>query len=68
MNKITLVDLVEKKGQTFVADKLGVSTPAISKAIKAGRLITITVRPDDTYEAEEHRPFPSQNRAGVGAA
>ncbi len=65
MTQIPLPDLVAEKGQTFVAKALGVSSPAISKALSAERTIVVTVLPDGTFEAQELRPFPSQVRRGV---
>lgn len=65
MNQIPLPDLVAEKGQTFVAKALGVSPPAISKALSAERTILVTAHPDGTYEAQELRPFPSQPRKSV---
>lgn len=60
MNKVHLQKLVAEKGQVFVAKALGVSPPAISKAIKTQREILITVNDDGNYEATELRRFPSQ--------
>lgn len=65
MTQIPLPDLVAEKGQVFVAKALGVSPPAISKALSAERTIVVTVHPDGTFEAQELRPFPSQSRRGV---
>lgn len=60
MRKITIADFVVEKGQTAAAKLLGVSPPAIHKAIKANRNITLTIRPDGSLEsALEKRPFPA---------
>lgn len=60
MNQVTLPELVAEKGQSAAAKALGVSAPAISKALSAERTIIVTVHPDGTCEAQEMRPFPSQ--------
>ncbi|SEI41703.1 Cro protein [Azotobacter beijerinckii] len=60
MEKISLPDLVAKKGQASVARALGVSPASIAKAISAGRNIVVTVQDDGSCEAQETRPFPSQ--------
>ncbi|MNZ86122.1 Cro [compost metagenome] len=62
MKQIPLLELVAEKGQSAVAKALGVSPPAIAKAIGAERQIIITVHVDGTYEAHELRPFPSQQK------
>lgn len=62
MKQITLPELVAEEGQSAVAKALGVSPPAIAKAISAGREIIVTVHPDGSCEAHELRPFPSQHR------
>jgi predicted transcriptional regulator len=63
MNKTPLPELVERMGQTAVAKALGVSSPAISKALRNERDIQVIEHDDGTYTAEEIRPFPSQNTA-----
>lgn len=63
MKKTPLPELVEKIGQAAVAKALGVSSPAISKALRAERDIRVLEHADGTYTAEEIRPFPSQNTA-----
>jgi len=68
MNKDPLPELVAEKGQVFVAKALGVSPPAISKAIRAQREILVTGREDGTYEALELRRFPSQEPAKAGGS
>ncbi|MBA6044052.1 Cro/Cl family transcriptional regulator [Pseudomonas sp. SWRI22] len=66
MKKTPLPELVEKIGQTAVAKALGVSSPAISKAIRAERDIQVQEHPDGTFTAEEVRPFPSHSSALMG--
>ncbi|WP_338500991.1 Cro/CI family transcriptional regulator [Pseudomonas poae] len=66
MKKMPLPDLVERIGQTAVAKALGVSSPAISKALRAERDIQVQEHPDGTFTAEEVRPFPSQSSALMG--
>lgn len=60
MKQITLNELVEVRSQSEVARLLGVSAPAITKAIKSGRTILVTEHDDGALEAEELRPFPSK--------
>jgi predicted transcriptional regulator len=60
MKKIPLPELVERMGQSAVAKGLGVSAPAISKALKAAREILVVEHENGTLTAEEIRPFPCQ--------
>jgi predicted transcriptional regulator len=60
MKKIPLPELVERMGQSAVAKGLGVSAPAISKALKAAREILVVEHGNGTLTAEEIRPFPCQ--------
>lgn len=60
MKKKPLPNLVAEKGQTAVANALGVSPAAISKALNAGREIIVTVNRDGSMTAQELKPFPSQ--------
>ncbi|QKF52795.1 Cro/CI family transcriptional regulator [Pseudomonas graminis] len=60
MKKIPLPELVERMGQSAVAKGLGVSAPAISKALKAAREILVVEHENGTMTAEEIRPFPCQ--------
>ncbi|SIQ83237.1 Cro/CI family transcriptional regulator [Pseudomonas flexibilis] len=62
MQKIQLSELVSTKGLAAVSRALGVSPPAIHKAISVNRNIFVTVRDDGTWVAEEVRPFPSQKK------
>ncbi|MBW8353991.1 MAG: Cro/Cl family transcriptional regulator [Pseudomonas sp.] len=68
MNKTPLPELVERIGQSAVAKGLGVSAPAISKALRAAREILVTEHEDGTLTAEEIRPFPCQLPAQKSAA
>lgn len=68
MNQITLSKFVEDKGQAFVAKALGVSSPAVSKALSVNRDILVTFNADGTYEAIEVREFPSQKPKSTSAA
>lgn len=65
MKKTPLPELVNRLGQAVVAKALGVSAPAISKALVAGREIYVTEHEDGTLTAEELRPFPSQQPKSV---
>lgn len=60
MHSIPLSELVEDIGQEKAGVELGVSQGAISKALKAERVIFVTRLPDGKYSAEEIKPFPSQ--------
>lgn len=60
MKRTTLADLVAERGQAATAKALGVSAPAIAKALSAERVIFVTEHPDGSFTAEEMRPFPSQ--------
>lgn len=60
MKKALLTDVVARLGQAAVAKGLGVSPPAITKALKAKREIFVTEHPDGTLSAEEIRAFPHQ--------
>ncbi|UGV23798.1 Cro family transcriptional repressor [Hafnia phage Pocitis76] len=59
MNKMTLADYAKIHGQAKAASDFGVIQCAISKAIRAGRHIFVTVQPDGSVKGEEIRPFPS---------
>ncbi|MVV51899.1 Cro/Cl family transcriptional regulator [Pseudomonas sp. PB120] len=60
MEKISLEDLVVRLGQATVARALGVKPASIAKAIRTRRNIVVTVAEDGSFEAQETRPFPSQ--------
>jgi hypothetical protein len=60
MKRTPLPELIERIGQSAVARDLGVSAPAIAKAIKSGRVIFVIENDDGTMTGEEVRPFPSQ--------
>ncbi|MEN5258653.1 Cro/CI family transcriptional regulator [Pseudomonas protegens] len=68
MKKTPLPELVERIGQSAVAKGLGISAPAISKALRAAREILVTEHEDGTLTAEEIRPFPCQLPAQKSAA
>ncbi|EPE4838929.1 Cro/CI family transcriptional regulator [Yersinia enterocolitica] len=63
MSKMTLSDYAEIHGQAKAASDFGVIQCAISKAIRAGRNIFVTVMPDGSVKGEEVRPFPSNKKA-----
>jgi len=58
MKRTPLPELVERIGQSAVAKGLGVSAPAISKALKAARCILVVEHEDGRLTGEEMRPFP----------
>ncbi|MGV8671333.1 Cro/CI family transcriptional regulator, partial [Pseudomonas aeruginosa] len=49
-----------EKGQAEAARLLGITPPAISKALRVGRAVFVTEHDDGTFTAEELRPFPFQ--------
>lgn len=57
MQKITLSDFVDEVGQNKAAELLGVTQPAIHKAIHRARKIFV-YKTDSSVFAEEVRPFP----------
>jgi hypothetical protein len=63
MRRLTLSEFAEKHGHTKAAQLLGLSQGGLSKAIRAGRHVTVACHDDGTYSASEHRPFPSQKSA-----
>lgn len=60
MKETSLDQFVADKGQSEAARLLGVTPPAIYKAIAAGRHIRVIELSDGTFQASELRPFPSQ--------
>ncbi|AOA05663.1 Cro/CI family transcriptional regulator [Pseudomonas sp. TMW 2.1634] len=60
MKETSLDEFVTEKGQSEAARLLGVTPPAIYKAIAAGRHIRVIELPDGVFQASELRPFPSQ--------
>jgi DNA-binding transcriptional regulator YdaS (Cro superfamily) len=59
MEEVSLGVLVIRIGQARVARALGVKPASISKAVKVGRNITVTLHGDGTFTAKELRPFPA---------
>ncbi|SQB09198.1 Cro/CI family transcriptional regulator [Citrobacter koseri] len=62
MNRMTLADYAKKHGQAKAANDFGVIQCAISKAIRSGRNIIVTVQADGSVVGEEVRPFPSNKK------
>ncbi|ALB71051.1 Cro/Cl family transcriptional regulator [Cronobacter dublinensis] len=62
MTRMTLADYAKKYGQAKAANDFGVIQCAISKAIRAGRNIIVTVKADGSVVGEEVRPFPSHKK------
>jgi len=67
MSETSLQTFVESKGQSEAARLLGVTAPAIHKALSANRDIRVVEQADGSFSAGELRPFPSQ-RKGKKAA
>lgn len=59
MNRMTLEDYARIHGQAKAAQDFGVIQCAISKAIRTGRKIFVTVQADGSVRGEELKPFPS---------
>jgi hypothetical protein len=68
MNRIHITDFAHCLGQCDAAALLKMTQGALSKAIRVGRDIYVTPYPDGRCEAEEVRPFPSQNQTKKQAA
>ncbi len=62
MKRMTLADYAKIHGQAKAARDFGVIQCAISKAIRNGRNIFVTVLPDGRVKGEELRPFPSTKK------
>ncbi|MFU0821794.1 Cro/CI family transcriptional regulator [Pseudomonas lundensis] len=60
MKETSLDGFVAEKGQSEAARLLGVTPPAIYKAIAAGRHIRVVELSAGIFKASELRPFPSQ--------
>lgn len=60
MTEIPLQQFVMDVGTVEAARRLGVTPPAISKAISCGRCIVVVAMKGGKYRAEERRPFPAQ--------
>lgn len=50
-----------KGRQDFAGSVLGISKAAVSQALKAGRDIYVTPKPDGSFTAFETKPFPGRN-------
>lgn len=62
MRRMTLADYAKLHGQAKTASDFGVIQCAISKAIRTGRNIFVTVNTDGTVKGEEVRTFPSNKK------
>ncbi len=62
MRKISLKCFAEEVGQAKAAMQLGVRQSAISKAIRSGRQVMVTITTEGMVSAEEVKSFPSQRR------
>ncbi|MGP9826875.1 Cro/CI family transcriptional regulator [Ectopseudomonas khazarica] len=63
MIETSLQSFVEGRGQSEAARLLGVTAPAIHKALAANRDIRVVELPDGSFSAGELRPFPSQRKS-----
>lgn len=62
MSRVSLTEFATKLGQQKAAAALGMTQGSLSKALGAGREIYVTEHSDGTFTAQEHRPFPSQQK------
>ncbi|SFB60223.1 Cro/CI family transcriptional regulator [Azotobacter beijerinckii] len=62
MRRIHISEFVAELGQAGSAKALGLTQGGLNKALRLGREIYVTRKPDGTYEAHELRPFPSQRK------
>ncbi|EPR9083549.1 Cro/CI family transcriptional regulator [Cronobacter dublinensis] len=60
--QISLREYAEQVGQSKAAAALGMRQSAISKALKLGRKVVVTIDGDGRVFAEEMKPFPTQKR------
>lgn len=60
MRRIPLTEFAKAHGHTKAAQMLGCTQGALSKAIRVGRDVFVTIEEDGTLSAQEQRPFPSQ--------
>ncbi|GFM73765.1 Cro/CI family transcriptional regulator [Pseudomonas cichorii] len=63
MRRIPLTEFAKEHGHTKAAQMLGCTQGALSKAIRVGREVFVTIKEDGTHSAQELRPFPSQKSA-----
>lgn len=63
MRRITLTEFAKEHGHTTAAQMLGCTQGALSKAIRVGRDVFVTLEEDGSLSAQERRPFPSQKTA-----
>lgn len=63
MRRIPLYEFAKEHGHTRAAQMLGCTQGGLSKAIRVGRDVYVTVCDDGTVTAQEQRPFPSQKSA-----
>lgn len=63
MRRIPLSEFAKEHGHTRAAQMLGCTQGGLSKAIRVGRDVYVTVDEDGTVSAQEQRPFPSQKSA-----
>ncbi|WP_422778066.1 Cro/CI family transcriptional regulator [Pseudomonas shirazensis] len=63
MRRIPLSEFAKEHGHTKAAQILGCTQGGLSKAIRVGRDVYVTVDEDGTVTAQEQRPFPSQKSA-----
>ena len=63
MRRIPLNEFAKEHGHTKAAQMLGCTQGALSKAIRVGRNVVVTLKDDGSLSAEEQRPFPSKKSA-----
>ncbi|SIR69780.1 Cro protein [Pseudomonas sp. B10] len=66
MKRIPLAEYAAKR-HAGTAEKLGMSQGSLSKAIREGRSIFVTVSDDGSLSALEEKPFPGQKRRSASS-
>jgi hypothetical protein len=59
-SKMTLAQYVTAHGRNAAADSLGCTPAALTKALKAGRIIFVEAAGHGRFVATETSPFPSR--------
>lgn len=63
MRRIPLSEFAKEHGHTKAAQILGCTQGGLSKAIRVGRVVYVTVDENGVVTAQELRPFPSKTAA-----
>lgn len=60
MSSVHLKEFAGERGQPEAAQLLGITQGALSKALRVGRKIVVTIHDDGSFSAEETRSFPAR--------